>query len=151
MTRNQWASRMLDRVALLLYRQPRFEPRPQHEFADALDDLRLGANIIETRSLRSDMSDRAQETLAAMFAGLAAHFRALARGRGAPLGDDLLQKIDVAIGEVAACDASTRACVAAVVGLRRTLYPDAPFYRPMNIPAATPALSAANQAAGVTG
>ena len=82
-TRNQWASRMLDRVALLLYRQPRFEPRPQHEFADALDDLRLGANIIETRSLRSDMSDRAQETLAAMFAGLAAHFRALARGRGA--------------------------------------------------------------------
>ena len=25
-TREQWASRMLDRVALLLYRQPRFEP-----------------------------------------------------------------------------------------------------------------------------
>jgi uncharacterized membrane protein YccC len=41
-TSDQWASRMLDRVALLLYRQPRFEPRPQHEFADALEDLRLG-------------------------------------------------------------------------------------------------------------
>src|SRR5215469_11407766 len=150
-TRNQWASRMLDRVALLLYRQPRFEPRPQHGFADALRDLRLGANIIETRSIGSEMSDRAQEALAAMFAGLAAYFRALARGRGVPLGDDFLQKIDLAIGEVAACSASRNACVAAVVGLRRTLYPDAPPYRPMNIPAATPALSAANQAAGVTG
>ena len=27
-SRDQWASRMLDRVGLLLYRQPRFEPRP---------------------------------------------------------------------------------------------------------------------------
>ena len=150
-TRDQWASRMLDRVALLLYRQPRFEPRPQHEFADALEDLRLGVNIIETRSLASEMSARAQEALAAMFAGLAAHFRALARGRVAPLGDDLLQKIDLAIGEVAACGASTSACVAAVVGLRRTLYPDAPSYRPMQIPAAAPALSAPNQAASITG
>jgi uncharacterized membrane protein YccC len=150
-TRDQWASRMLDRVALLLYRQPRFEPRPQHEFADALEDLRLGVNIIETRSLATEMSARAQEALAAMFAGLAAHFRALARGRVAPLGDDLLQKIDLAIGEVAACGASTSACVAAVVGLRRTLYPDAPSYRPMQIPAAAPALSAPNQAASITG
>jgi uncharacterized membrane protein YccC len=150
-TRDQWASPMLDRVALLLYRQPRFEPRPQHEFADALEDLRLGVNIIETRSLASEMSARAQEAIAAMFAGLAAHFRALARGRVAPLGDDLLQKIDLAIGEVAACGASTSACVAAVVGLRRTLYPDAPSYRPMQIPAAAPALSASNQAASITG
>jgi len=148
--RNQWASRMLDRVALLLYRQPRFEQRPQHEFADALGDLRLGANIIETRLLGSEMSDRAQEALAAMFAGLAAHFRALARGRVAPLGDDFLHKIDLAIGEVAACGGSTSACVAAVVGLRRTLYPDAPPYRPLNIPAATAAPSVANQAANVT-
>jgi uncharacterized membrane protein YccC len=150
-TRDQWMSRTLDRVALLLYRQPRFEARPQHEFADALADLRLGVNVIEMRSLGSEMSDRAQEALAAMFAGLAAHFRALARGRGAPLGNDLLQKIDLAIGEVAACDASTSACVAAVVGLRRTIYPDAPPYRPMKIPAAAPTLSAANQAASITG
>jgi hypothetical protein len=142
---------MLDRVALLLYRQPRLETRPQHEFADALEDLRLGVNIIETRSLASQMSARAQEALAAMFAGLAVHFRALARGRVAPLGDDLLQKIDLAIGEVAACGGSTSACVAAVVGLRRTLYPDAPSYRPMQIPAAAPALSAPNQAASITG
>jgi uncharacterized membrane protein YccC len=129
-TREQWVSRMMDRVALLLYRQPRFEPRPRHEFADALEDLRLGVNMIETQSMAPTMSKPAQEVLAAMFAALAAHFRALARSRVAPLGDDLLQKIDVAISEVTACTASTHACIAAIVGLRQTLYPDAQAYQP---------------------
>jgi hypothetical protein len=76
------------------------------------------------------MSQRAQDALAAMFPSLAAHFRALARGRVPPLGDDLLQKIDTAISEVTACSASTLACIAAIVGLRKTLYPDAPAYQP---------------------
>ena len=53
------------------------------------------------------------------FAGLAAHLRALARGRVARLGDDLLQKIDIAISEVTACTASTHASIAAIVGLRQ--------------------------------
>lgn len=129
-TREQWASRMLDRVALLLYRQPRFEPRPRHEFADALKDLRLGVNMIEAQSLAPSMSKPAQDALATMFADLDAHFHALARGRVAPLGDDLLQKIDIAVSEVTACTAATHACIAAIVGLRQTLYPDAPAYRP---------------------
>ena len=148
-TRDQWASRMLDRVALLLYRQPRFEPRPQHEFADALEDLRLGVNIIETQSIAPSMSAPAQQALAAMFAGLAAHFRALARGRLPPLGDDLLQKIDMAIDEVAACTAATHACVAAIVGLRRTLYPDAPPHQPVQMAPAAPQ-TAPSEVASVT-
>jgi uncharacterized membrane protein YccC len=129
-TREAWASRMMDRVALLLYRQPRFEPRPQHEFADALEDLRLGVNMIETLSVAPTMSKPAQDAMTTMFASLAAHFRALGRGRVAPLGDDLLQKIDIAVGEATACTATTRASIAAIVGLRQTLYPDAsPFDR----------------------
>jgi uncharacterized membrane protein YccC len=132
-TREAWVSRMMDRVALLLYRQPRFEPRPQHEFADALEDLRLGVNMIEAQSVAPTMSTPAQDALAAMFASLAAHFRELGRGRVAPLGDDLLQKIDSAIGEATACTATTHACVAAIVGMRHTLYPDAPPYRPMDV------------------
>jgi uncharacterized membrane protein YccC len=129
MARDEWGSRMLDRVGLLLFRRPRFEARPTHEFADALGDLRLGVNIIETRSMAPNMSVAAQETLTAMFAALAPHFRALARGHAAPLGDDLLQKIDIATREVAACTSATHACVAAIVGLRRTLYPDAAPYQ----------------------
>jgi uncharacterized membrane protein YccC len=139
-TREAWVSRMMDRVALLLYRQPRFEPRPQHEFADALEDLRLGVNMIETQSIAPTMSTSAQSALAAMFASLAAHFRGLGRGRVTPLGDDLLQKIDCAIGEATACTATTHACVAAIVGMRHTLYPDAPPYRPMGIEQTDPAL-----------
>jgi uncharacterized membrane protein YccC len=149
-TRDQWASRMLDRVALLLYRQPRFEPRPQHEFADALEDLRLGVNMIETQSIAPAMSKPTQDALAAMFAGVAAHFHALARGRVARLGDDLLQKIDIAISEATACTAATHACVAAIVGLRQTLYPDAPPYRPRQIEQADAALPGQSEAASVT-
>jgi uncharacterized membrane protein YccC len=148
-TRDQWASRMLDRVALLLYRQPRFEPRPQHEFADALEDLRLGVNMIETQAVAPGMSEPAQDALAAMFVGLTQHFRALARGRVPELDETLLQKIDLAIDEVAACTTATHACVAAIVGLRRTLYSDAPPHRPVQIvPAAVQA--ALSEVAGVT-
>jgi uncharacterized membrane protein YccC len=149
-TRDQWASRMLDRVALLLYRQPRFEPRPQHEFADALEDLRLGVNMIETQSIAPTMSKPAQNALAAMFASLAVHFRALGRGRVAPLGGDLLQKIDVAISETTACTAATHACVAAIVGLKQTLYPDALPYRPRQVEQADAALPGPSEAASVT-
>ena len=130
-TRDQWASRMLDRVALLLYRQPRFEPQQQHEFADALRDLRLGVNMIETQLISPGMSKPAQDALAVMFAALDAHFRALARGHLPQLGEDLLRKIDIAISEVTACTAATHACIAAVVGMRQTLYPDAAAYQPM--------------------
>jgi hypothetical protein len=141
---------MLDRVALLLYRQPRFEPRPRHEFADALEDLRLGVNMIETQSIAPAMSKPAQDALAVMFASLAAHFRALVRGRVAQLGDDSLQKIDIAISEVTACTATTHACVAAIVGLRQTLYPDAPPYRPRQVEQADTAPPGQSEAAGVT-
>ncbi|MFZ3357432.1 MAG: FUSC family protein [Xanthobacteraceae bacterium] len=137
-TRDQWASRMLDRVALLLYRQPRSEPRPQHEFADALGDLRLGVNIIEAKSVASSMPERGQKALAAMLAGLASYFRGLARGRIASLGDDLLRDIDIAIDEVTACGAATHACVAAIVGLRQTLYPEAPPHLPVQPAPAVP-------------
>jgi hypothetical protein len=140
---------MMDRVALLLYRQPRFEPRPQHEFADALADLRLGFNMIETISMAPTMSKGAQDALSAMFAVLAAHFSAMAHGQLEPLGDGLLRKIDIAIGEVAACTAATHACIAAIVGLRQTLYPDAPAYRPREIGQAEPAQIRPGEAAGV--
>ena len=149
-TREHWASRMMDRVALLLYRQPRFEPRPRHEFADALRDLRLGVNMIETQAMASSMPYPAQHALATMLAGLDAHFRSLARGRVAPLGDDLLQKIDIVVSEVAACAASTPASISAIVGLRQTLYPEAPAYQPRQADAAQMAPSEAASVGSVS-
>jgi uncharacterized membrane protein YccC len=148
-TREAWVSRMMDRVALLLYRQPRFEPRSRHEFADALEDLRLGVNMIETQSMASAMPQPAQDALKTMSASLDAHFRALAHGHVTQLGDDLLQKIDIVIGEVTACAASTHASVAAIVGLRQTLYPEAPAYRPRQTGPADAAQAGPGEAASV--
>jgi uncharacterized membrane protein YccC len=130
MTREEWGSRMLDRVGLIMFRRPRFEPRPTHEFADALGDLRLGVNIIETRSMAQQVSPERRERMAGMFKRLAAYFRELARGRAAPLERDLLTEIDAAIGEVVDCGSASHGCIAAIVGLRRTLYPDAAPYQP---------------------
>jgi uncharacterized membrane protein YccC len=135
MTRDEWGSRMLDRVGLLMFRRPRFEPRPTHEFADALADLRLGVNIIETRSMAQQVSPERRERMAGMFKRLAAYFRELARGRAAPLERDLLTEIDAAIGDILNCGSATHACVAAIVGLRRTLYPDAEPYQAVKAPA----------------
>ena len=81
-----------------------------------------------------------------MFASLSAHFRALARGRVPQLGDDLLQKIDLAISEAAAGTAVTHVCVAAIVGLRQTLYPDAPPYRPREMKQTDAALTGSAEA-----
>ena len=95
------------------------------------------------------MSKPAQDALATMFTTLAVHFRALARGRVTQL-DDLLQKIDIAISEVTACTAATHACVAAIVGVRQTLYPDAAPYRPRQIEQADAALPGQSETASVT-
>ena len=150
-TRDQWASRMMDRVALLLYRQPRFEPRPQHEFADALEDLRLGVNMIETQSIDAHHVEAGARCFGDDVRDASPSISVLlARGRVAQLGDDLLQKIDIAISEVTACTASTHACIAAIVGLRQTLYPDAPPYRPRQTGLADAAQIGPSAAADVT-
>jgi uncharacterized membrane protein YccC len=135
MSREEWGSRMLDRVGLLLFRRPRFEARPHDEFADALGDLRIGVNLIETKAMAMQVGEESRQSMAGMFAGIAAHFRALARGHTPPLPHDLLTEIDAAIGEVLDCGSATHACVAAIVGLRRTLYPDAAPYEAVKSPA----------------
>jgi hypothetical protein len=107
----------------------RFKPRAaEQQEADALGDLRIGVNLIETKAMAAQVNDERQQRMAGMLAGIAAHFRALARGHTPPLPRDLLTEIDAAIGEVLDCGSATHACVAAIVGLRRTLYPDAAPY-----------------------
>ena len=56
---------------------------------------------------------------------------------------------DVAFGEVTACTAPTHACIAAIVGLRQTLYPDAPAYQPRQTAQADAELLGPSEAASV--
>jgi uncharacterized membrane protein YccC len=127
-TRMEWISRMLDRVGLLFYRGTRPQDEPEHGFTDALADLRIGVNIIEIQDIEPNLTAAGRATFETLLDGIAAHFRALARDRVQPLGFDLLRQIDCLIGEILALGDNFHAGLASIVGLRRSLYPDAPPY-----------------------
>jgi uncharacterized membrane protein YccC len=127
-TRMEWISRMLDRVGLLFYRGTGPQDEPEHGFTDALADLRIGVNIIEIQDIEPRLSAGGRATFETLLDGIAAHFRALARDRVQPLGFDLLRQIDSLIGEILALGDNFHAGLASIVGLRRSLYPDAPPY-----------------------
>ncbi len=129
-TRNEWASQMLDRVGLLLPRMSQAGNDPELACGDALRDLRTGVVVIELQQTVSRLDGQGDKSLAAVLAGVAGHFRALARGRRQPPGPGLLAGIDALIGDMLAV--SSRALrqtgLTAAIGLRRNLYPDAPPY-----------------------
>ena len=127
-TRAEWASRMLDRVGLLMPRLSHAGRDPELETADALRDLRTGVNVIELQDIVRSLNERARDEMTRVFAGVAAHFRALARGRRQLPAPALLGYLDRSIGDILAMNSPSarHKGLAAAVGLRRNLYPDAP-------------------------
>ena len=132
-TRAEWTSRMLDRVGLLLPRMSQAAPNDvELQTADALHDLRTGINIIELRQVAASLTERGRKTMARVLTGAAGHFRHYARGRPHILSTDFLRDIDVLIGDLLGLGPVPDRVkgLAAIVGLRRDLYPDAPPYVP---------------------
>jgi uncharacterized membrane protein YccC len=127
-TRVEWISRMLDRVGLLFYRGAASQDAPRHGFTDVLADLRIGVNIIEIQGVEPRLSPAGRAALETLLGGIAAYFRALADDRVRPLGDELLRQTDFLIGEILPLGENCHAALASIVGLRRSLYPDAPPY-----------------------
>jgi uncharacterized membrane protein YccC len=129
-TRAEWTSRMLDRVGLLMPRLSRAGRDPELETADALQDLRTGFNIIRLQEIANSLNERTREAMTRTLDGIAAHFRALAHGRRETAAPALLAGVDRLIGDILrARSPSTRhKGLAAAVGVRRNLYPDAPPY-----------------------
>ena len=123
---------MLDRVGLLMPRLSRAGRDPELATADALRDLRTGVNIIGLEEIVSVEDERARNTTTRVLDGVAAYFRGLARGRRQPPAPALLESLDVLIRDVlvAGSPSARHKGVAAAVGLRRNLYPDAPPYAP---------------------
>jgi uncharacterized membrane protein YccC len=127
----RWASRMLDRVGLLLprlaARGPREEGATPDTLLDALTDMRTGIVAGRLRQLGgADEGRPAAPTLGA----IARHFRHLDPARPAPPPDALLGAID---GDVAAFDADPeparrREGLILMTSLRRNLFPHAPGY-----------------------
>lgn len=121
-TRHAFGSRMLDRIALLA---PRVAPDGPEEVQvaahRALRELRMGADIAALQRHRGSLPG---EPLAHLFGELARIFRAHVAG-APPRHAPLLPHVDRLLLGALTAD-TERPAIAALVGLRRNLFPTAP-------------------------
>lgn len=125
-----WASRMLDRVGLLLPRLARATGDERVRLHDALRDLRLGVAVTELREVARTAGGSVPAAIETALRGLARHARSqVRRGHAAP-DAALPAALDRVIAQLFALEPGaqrTRGLTAAA-GLRRNLFPDAPAY-----------------------
>ena len=128
-TREVWASRMLDRQALLLPRLAQVQPVDGLHLTDALNDLRLGVNVVDLRSIQPRALG-GEERLTRLFEQIAGHFRTQANEGPAVPDQELIREIDDVIASALHIDDAQQRTlgVAAGVGLRRSLFPAAAPY-----------------------
>jgi uncharacterized membrane protein YccC len=125
LSRVNWSSRMLDRIGLLLPRLAGTSGILRDRAERALDDLRVGANIIELRSADVEVGAEAHAAVGRTIGLLGAHFRKrLTRPDAAP-ELAILASIDEVITGLLAADASGARVrgLTAATGLRQTLFP----------------------------
>ena len=121
--------RMLDRVGLLAPRLAQSDPTEHMVASDALNDLRIGDTIAQLQSTRPLLA-HGELAVQQLLRALSQHFSSLATGRPGEADAGLLTKLDTALRGVVAAPANTtrdRALIA-LVGLRRSLFPDAAAY-----------------------
>ncbi|MBW6527017.1 FUSC family protein [Sphingomonas sp. RHCKR7] len=116
-----WQSRMLDRVGLLGARVGDLEQGDRDAGMAALRELRVGVNLAQL----APANDTGGDTVAALRADVAAHYRALARGQTGAPDPALLARLDAAIAAALAEAPAPRARLAALTGLRRNFFPAA--------------------------
>jgi uncharacterized membrane protein YccC len=130
-TREDWSSRMLDRLSQLLPRLAKADPAEGLQLSDALNDLRLGVDVVELHETAKVLSVAPVPEIRRFLGGFAEYFRNQRRtGPHAP-ASDLLTQLDSVIARVLRAespDVRMRAAVASV-GLRRNLFPAAAPYQ----------------------
>ena len=135
--RRALASRMLDRVGLLVPRLARATGDERLRLADALNELRLGVNVDDLQQVKTASLGAALPAVDRVLGAVAAHYRAQVRVGHAAADVHLVREIDSAIDAMSRLDRGetrTRG-LAAAMGLRRSLLPDAPPYEAMEQPA----------------
>jgi uncharacterized membrane protein YccC len=123
--RLEWLSHALDRLGLIT---PRL---PQPDAAEALRDIRVGLDVIDLQQLRRAASPGLRRQVDAILDEVAKSFAMPRRHAAAALPGALLPGIDRAL---ASCLAEVegqprRVGLAALVGLRRNLFPAGPDYQ----------------------
>jgi uncharacterized membrane protein YccC len=123
------ASRMLDRVGLLIPRLPRVGGVAALAHADALNDLRLGVNTTTLRELAGGAEGSpVAPAIDALMKHLSAHFGLQARKGQVQPPCALLGALDNTIRQLLALGGGSPRLrgLAAATGLRRGLFPNAP-------------------------
>lgn len=123
-----WTGRMLDRLGLLTPRLGALANSDPQAVRDMLVDLRVGLASAELSSLSHGIAAERAVKLRDALEVVRGHYLALLGGRA--IGEDRegLARIDAAIaasGSIAE-PAARRACLIALTGIRRNLYPAAP-------------------------
>lgn len=121
-----WQSRMLDRIGLLAARASDVEEQDEDVLMATLRELRLGVSLTQL----GQAGPATASEMARLQSDIGAHYRALARRGERPPDAALLTRIDAAI-DAERGHSDDRRQLAALAGLRRNLFPDAPAWRPV--------------------
>jgi len=127
---SELAAEMVDRLGLLA---PKLAAAQSSSVSglDVLTDLRIGMNIAQIQTYRAALPAGEGAPLNDLLQRVGAHFSALSAGRETPPVSATLPALDSCLRASVAVPAqneSRRAGIAALVGLRRNLFPDAPAF-----------------------
>lgn len=125
------AAEMVDRIGLLTPKLAVGAQESSVNGTDILADLRIGMNIAMIQQYRLTTPPEETAHLADLLQRLGAHFSALAAGKNAPPDTFCLPTLDSCLRLAVtggAPSASRRSGIAALVGLRRNLCPEAPAF-----------------------
>lgn len=129
---NELAAEMVDRIGLLAPKLAAGAPQSSVSGSDILTDLRIGMNIALLQQYRAATPPEETACLADLLKRVGEHFSVLAAGGATPSSSATLPALDrclrQAVANNLAPDESRRDGIAALVGLRRNLFPEAPAF-----------------------
>lgn len=130
----EFSARMVDRVGLLTPRLAQAGAQRELAAVDALRDLRIGLNMTVLQNVRARLG-RADAAIKPLMAGLSRHFAHLP-GVDKESAAHLLAALDNALRALCqgSRDAAQGQALAALTGMRRDLFPQAPAYQPSVLP-----------------
>lgn len=119
-----FASRMVDRLGLLV---PRLAASRADDLSgvDALAELRTGMDVVTLQNQRDTLPESARAPVDRLLDAIAEHYAQ--RSIDHQASQPLLHRIDRALHALAALPTPASPPLAALVGLRRNLFPQAPF------------------------
>jgi uncharacterized membrane protein YccC len=124
------ASRMLDRVGLLIPRLAILRPADEIKVVELLRDMRLTSAIAELKLLRAVVLPLGNAEINDVLTALSRHFDRLARGEKEVVPEVIVAKLDNAIRDILQLERQQdkQAGIDAVLNIRRLLFPTAPAY-----------------------